>query len=321
MFIPYGMAMWPLVRDRLRAAAVAVGVLFVLSLAGIFANALVDRFPWESFAYDTAFGPMTTTREWWINGGVSRLPGFARTSFQAASILGITGFMVMLASRPAWLRWVVAAATLTAILYTTTKGMMLAFALPAGWLLSGRLSGIATGRALVYATALIGLALPIAVVGLGLGYGTTSTLPGVALSTWDRFSSMWPSAFQLLLPGPMALLGTGIGDIGTPQLYGQAPQNFNSADSMAVYLMVQFGLLGLLYYAVPAVAMRRILRFASPALQFAAVGLVLMLYADGGWNNMLEDPFCSVLLGLVLGLAWEDAGRVSGNPPSTKGTR
>ena len=85
MFLPYGMAMWPIIRSRFETALTAACVIVIVTLAGVLLNFLLERLPWEGFEYESAFGTVTTTRMWWIPGGISRLPGFTRTSFNAVS--------------------------------------------------------------------------------------------------------------------------------------------------------------------------------------------------------------------------------------------
>ena len=307
MFIPYGMAMWPLVRQRLPAAAKALALLYGATLAGVLLNGLVGRLPWEAFEYDTAFGAMSTTREWWTIGGAARLPGFARTSFNAASVLGTTGLLLMVAVRSGTLRAALAAATLVAVVFTTTKGVVGAFSVAALWLLLqariGRAAGL--GRALVWAAAVGTLVLPLVVVGLQLGSGSAgASLPDLAQSAWERFSGMWPTAFALLPDGWGVLFGGGLGSIGTPQLYSSAAHHFNAGDNLAVYLIVAFGPAAALYYALPAIGATRLRGPLPPLLQQACIALVLLLYAYGGVSNLVEDSFCTLMLGLAMGLAW-----------------
>src|SRR6185369_574937 len=65
MFIPYGMAMWPLLRQRLDRCLTAASIMFAVTSAGVFANALLGTMPWEGLEYQTAFGTNSTTLMWW----------------------------------------------------------------------------------------------------------------------------------------------------------------------------------------------------------------------------------------------------------------
>jgi len=316
VFIPYGMAMWPLLRSRRRPAIAFVWILYATSLAGVWVNGLVGRFPWEAFEYDTMFGTVQTTRLWWAMGE-SRLPGLARTSYNAAIILGVTGFLAMLSLRQRIVRLVVAALTLLAIVDTTSKGMMVAFSLAAAWLLlaSGRPWQAAVGRRLVLGVALVGLALPLLVLLLDVGSSISdSAVPDLLFSLWERFSVMWPAAFELLPRGPAALLGAGLGGIGTPLMYGSAHPPFNPGDSLALYLLVTFGFAGVLYFLVPALLLRRAPLQTDPRVLQACTGVMLMAYGYGVTTNVVEDSFLSIAFGLAMGIACSGLDALSKAP-------
>src|SRR5262245_47448887 len=92
---------------------------FIASAAGVALDVVVS-FPWAGQAYDSAIASVQVSREW-SSGGVARLSGFARASFDAATIMLVL-IVPLLASRwsvlvRATLR-IVAAGT---IWLTTTK--------------------------------------------------------------------------------------------------------------------------------------------------------------------------------------------------------
>lgn len=306
LFIPYGMAMWPLVRARLDGALAAAALLYAITLAGVGANVLLGRMPWEGLSYDTAFGPVTTTREWWIASGVPRLPGIARTSFNAAMILGITGLLTAIRFPSLWLRLVLAAVTLLAIVATTSKGMVLAYAVAATWLMldPGGRHTIAS-RLLVACIAGVALVLPTLVVLLDLGASLhAGSFPDLLVSVWERFATMWPLAFQILPSGAAGLLGAGLGSIGTPQEFSATAHLANAADSLAIYLIINFGVLGVLYYCLPALALPRVQRETDRRIPLAFTAILLIAYGYGLSVNMLEDSFFSICIGLAAGSAW-----------------
>jgi hypothetical protein len=304
MFIPYGMAMWPLVRQRLDVAMTFASLMFALTLAGVFANFFLERMPWEGLEYETAFGDVSTTRLWWMND-VSRLPGFTRSSFKAAMILGITGLMAMLKFSRPLAQIAIATAALTAIVLTTSKGMILAFPIAALWLFVQQRKPEMSGRGLVLGLCAATLSLPFLIVYLDLGsaMSSRSSFPVVLVSVWDRFTTMWPLAFSLLPEGPHALLGAGVGSIGTPQVYGDAFHRFNAADNFAVFMMISLGLPGLCYYAAPALSLRRVAAAETATVYRAYVGLLLLAYGYGISISMIEESFFSVCFGMCCGAA------------------
>jgi hypothetical protein len=304
MFIPYGMAMWPLVRQRLDVAMTFASLMFAITLAGVFANFFLERMPWEGLEYETAFGDVSTTRLWWMND-VSRLPGFTRSSFKAAMILGITGLMAMLKFSRPLAQIAIATAALTAIVLTTSKGMILAFPIAALWLFVQQRKPEMSGRGLVLGLCAATLSLPFLIVYLDLGsaMSSRSSFPVVLVSVWDRFTTMWPLAFSLLPEGPHALLGAGVGSIGTPQVYGDAFHRFNAADNFAVFMMISLGLPGLCYYAAPALSLRRVAAAETATVYRAYVGLLLLAYGYGISISMIEESFFSVCFGMCCGAA------------------
>ncbi len=95
-----------------------------VSVFGVVLDVVVN-FPWAGQAYESAIATVQVSREW-SSGGIARLSGFARASFDAATIMLVL-IVPILASRWSVMGratlWVVAAAT---IWLTTTKGALLA---------------------------------------------------------------------------------------------------------------------------------------------------------------------------------------------------
>lgn len=305
MFIVYGMAMWPLLARRFHIGLTVASVMFAIAAAGVFANHFFGTMPWEGLTYDTAFGRSSTTRVWWMGDGIARLPGFARTSFSAAMILGITGLLAMIRFPRPLARLAIAAAAITATVLTTSKGMVLAIPVAALWLFLQDRWPRLDGHLLVGVLCAAALALPALVVAFDLQSTLRSSdFPGLIGSVWDRFATTWPRAVDLLPDGPAALLGGGPGSIGTPQNRGYDAHHLNAGDSIAVYMMVSFGVAGLCYAAFPAFMVRKVLA-ANPAdVRRAYVALLVITYVYGFSINMVEEPFFSMFFGLCLGAGW-----------------
>jgi hypothetical protein len=303
MFIPYGMAMWPLVRRRLDFCLTMASVTFAVTSAGVFANSLLGTMPWEGLAYETAFGAVSTTRMWWM-GDEARLPGLARSSFNAAMILGITGLLALVKFRRWPARVAILISAMAAIVLTTSKGMVLAFPLAALWLLIQERNLQMKGTGIVSTVCAATLTLPLVIVYFDLGSAmSASSFPWLLSSVWDRFTTMWPHAFGLLPDGPEALLGAGVGSIGSPQTYGNAPHRFNAADNFAVFMFINFGLPGLCYYAFPAVSLNRVAAAETVTVHRAYVALLLIAYGYGMSISMVEESFFSIFFGLCCGVA------------------
>jgi len=62
----YTVAISPAIIKHFRLFIQAMTVIFVISVAGVYANYFVGEWPWEGLSYATAFGTVQTTRKWWI---------------------------------------------------------------------------------------------------------------------------------------------------------------------------------------------------------------------------------------------------------------
>ncbi len=317
MSVAYGMAMWRLIQPRFESALTVAVMFYAITLCGIAWNFFVGELPWEGMQYDNALATVATTRDWTAMG-VRRLPGFARASISAAMILGITGALTMVWLEKSVYRAIVALLTLLGIAATTTKGMLLAFPVVATMLLFGvPQRGGRSGPGVVSAIAAATLTLPLLVILLDFsGAGTPRGLPALLTSAWDRFSSLWPRAFDLLPSGVAAVLGGGVGSIGTPQLFGNAPERYLPADNLLIYTVVTFGLLGVLYYLIPAIASWRVLEREDGRIGKSYTALVLIAYCYGIAANMLEESFFAISLGCCLGVALLSAASAQEAVPS-----
>ena len=305
MLVAYGMAMWRLVQPRFRSVLTVAAVAYAMTLFGVGLNFFLGKMPWEGLEYQNAFATVTTTREWSSQGlEMERIPGFARASYSAALILGITGALTMVwlvrRSHRAWL----AVLTLLGIAATTTKGMLLAFVVVGAVLLIGPgRRGAPLRQRMVAVMCALTLVLPLLVLLLNLYGSAPDDLPLVLMSAWARFSYVWPEALELLPDGVAAVLGAGVGGIGTPQLYGHAPEQYVSPDNLVIFAVVTFGVLGVLYYLLPATAAPRVLERESDRVGESYAALVLLGYGYGIANNPVQDSFFAIALGCCLGAA------------------
>jgi hypothetical protein len=300
----FGVAVSPILEKNFSQLLVVMAFFFLISVLGVYINHFIEKMPWEGIEYDTAFGTVTGTREWWASG-IRRLPGFARTSFDAAMIIGISGFACMLLFKRALLRLTIAAIALTAIILTTTKGMSQTFMVITLWMLFRKTPiFFPMGRLLVVTFLILAVALPSIVVFFDIGYGVMEKdVPSLLRSLWDRFSWMWPEAFDLMTKPEHYVFGKGLGSIGTAQLYGENYVVPNAADNIFVYTFVLFGPLSLLYLSYPAWCVVRMPSCGDIAVW--CIGLLIICYDYGLTINMLEEPFFSSILGMVSGLGWK----------------
>jgi hypothetical protein len=308
IFMPllYGAALYPAIQQHQGLFRRAMTLFFLVSVGGVYANALLGEMPWANLSYDTAFGQVQTTREWWAAGGTPRLAGLARASFDAAMIIGLSGTVMLATTRSFWLRLMIAATGLTAITLTTSKGMVLAFAVVALWLVfSGRsTTSLRVGKWIVAGLLVVTCAVPAVFMFISVQYHPTE-IPAVMSSLWDRFAWMWPNAYALLPDGYGPLLGVGPGGIGSGLDHPVELWVPNSGDSIFVYFYVTFGLLGVLYLVFPLFGLLREHADERRDPQaFVWVGLLVIAYGYGLSINMIEQPVFAAIFGLLYGAAF-----------------
>ncbi len=314
MFLPvlYAAVIFPAIQRHFGLFARAMAVFFAISVVGVLINQLVGEMPWEGMHYDTAFGPVQTTRQWWMDGGLRRLPGFARASFDAAMMIGVCGVVILALARRPGSRALIAVSGITAITLTTSKGMVIAFALAALWLGIGSRSAasFAVGRAIVVALLLLTCLVPTVFMVVSVPTDPLE-MPPLLSSLWDRFSWMWPSAYELLPEHWGAITGVGPGGIGTALDRPDERTLPNSGDSIFVYYFVTFGLAGIAYLAFALLAILRRGAAADPRA-FVWAGLLIITYGYGLSINMVEQAFFASFLGLVYAQAFAGSAQRGG---------
>jgi len=302
------------------AAAIAErgDALLRLSLLALLATAfgvVLDKFvqyPWAGEAYESAIATVQVSREW-TSGGVPRLAGFARASFDAATIVLVL-MVPILASRwnVLWraVLWVLAFAT---IWLTTSKGALLALAALAVWrLLEAFRAAKQWVLAWIFFFAACCAALPVAAVQFGFGVRRSSVASWLS-SFMDRVDYMWPDALAGWFDHGSLLLGRGLGGIGFPQL-GLEWWRYNAADNLMIYLLVSFGLLALVYVGAFLLALTRTFSVgaADPFFSRCVRGWAVVLFSYGCTTNMIEQPLMNLVIGVCFGavtILWPAAER------------
>lgn len=307
MLVCYGMVMGPLIATHLRPVMAVAAWMFWITVAGVALCLFFGRMPWEGVEYQSTFGPQTTTRLWWVAGGTPRLPGFMRTSSDAAMVIGICGALMMSQVRTAPRALLVATLGFAAIVFTTMKGMLIAFPLAAAWMWTSRHASVRhRGPPLLAVLAVVTFLVPMLVASIGPSIPAT-VFPDLLFSVWARFTQMWPEAFALFPQNPLAIAGAGLGSIGMPQWYGPNRDLFNSADSLAIYLTVNFGALGAVYYFCPLPAVASISHDEDPLLLRTCICVLVVTYAYGIAISMVEEAFFGIVLGMCMGIVFRRA--------------
>lgn len=277
-----------------------VGLLIVL--LGVFVNSTMP-YPWEGSMISSALGDRALTLEW-SAGGIKRLAGLSRASFDAAAtVLILIVPCVMVLRGRWWWQILIVCASMYGIWLTTSKGALLALSLFCLWyVLKYSFRWRVLASACVYMLLFVVIFMPIAGVLIDYAPRIADDEAAWWLSSFIiRLQQMWPSAFANVMDHGSIVLGRGLGGVGFPQLFGE-PGRYNSADNVFVYLYSSFGILSIAYLTFITNAASRLSQTENgPLVDQCAAGWVVVWLAYGLTTNMIEQPFASMAIGLVVG--------------------
>jgi len=296
----FGMAASVAIAERSRELLWIAFAAFAATVGGVLLDAVIE-FPWAGQAYESAIATAQISREW-SSGGIARLSGFARASFDAATIVLVL-MVPILASRwrVTWrgALWVIAAGT---IWLTTTKGALLALIALAVWIvLENRTGARRLVPVWVASFATLCLALPLAATQFGFGV-RRGDVAGWLSSFVERIDFMWPDAIRTWMEHGNVFTGRGLGGIGFAQA-GAEWWRYNAADNLMIYLLVSFGVFSVLYVALFLWNLPRTFNADEPHQFFARCvrGWAVVLFSYGCTSNMVEQPLMNIVIGLCFG--------------------
>ncbi len=297
----FGLAM-PAASTRGRLIERLMPYLWGLVIIGILLQYRGVAYPWIGLQYDTAFGSVDASKQWWT-GDLLRISGFSRASYDAAMIAGLLGLYLLTMSKNVLLRSSVYLLTIFAVYITTTKGMLLALVVSGLWIFMPgqwhKRRGFAI--AIVVTLASIVIALPVYVVGYGVTGSHGLSVPSALMSLWDRFENMWPRSFDEFKYPYQYLTGLGLGAVGTPRLLqGMA----SYGDNLFVYQFSNFGAFSFAYGASVIGTLFLPSKLHGVHKEFP-VALSIVTFAYGLTANMIEQPVFGMLLGLSVAQIWK----------------
>jgi hypothetical protein len=292
-----------------------VFMLWAIAVLGVFANAILP-WPWEGFEYELSGVEIEGARYWRTGGGISieRLAGFSRASFDAANQILVFGTIILalgrMRGRP--IVWLLSG---VAIALTTSKTPIAIYLILSMFWLVRRWTPKGLWRSLPVGVAGAGAILPFST--MWTAYDVSSVLDnpvkGVLFHSFgDRLERMWPNTLQMALDQGSALLGRGVGGIGTAQRYFE-PTLYSPADNLAVYLFALLGVLGLVMMVIYAVGLYLMGRSRRLPILVYTGGLIVLL--SGLTANVLESPSLALVFGVtlrhVVGAGWRSVLGVS----------
>jgi hypothetical protein len=275
-------------------------VWFVLC-CGVFLNHFVE-YPWSGLNVDVGDASISANREW-AAGGIRRLSGLSRTSYDAAAAILILHIYLIAPSRRLAPRLLLILFSGAAIVLTTSKGAVAAFLATACGLPFVYYAG-STKSAAKYllcggliVLAVIGMAVPIVSEQIQFPRLQVGTPEFWLFSSFvDRAWVTWPRSFSLLSQGWQWLVGRGVGGIGAAQSLFE-PSIYTPGDNFFIYLYVTAGAFGVAFYVYLALSALK-LSF-SAASHRAAYLLVLAIFAYGLTVNLVESAAFALSLGTV----------------------
>ena len=295
----YGLAAAGVILSYFKSVSRAISILWAMATAGVLINYSIT-FPWEGYMYSIGGVEVEGAREWWSSGGTKRLSGFARTSFDAAVQIQLTAIIaaVTTSSRlKILLLWLI---TGLAITLTTSKGVMLVYAVCTPLILFARFIPELLFRTAPLVIGSVGLGLPLSALAFDVTLSTqmNATLYNALFSFYDRLNQMWPDAWVLLFDHGNPVFGRGIGGIGTAQVYFE-PLLANAADNIFIYWFVVFGWLalpGFIYLLLRSTSFRPL----TSTTHQAVFALFLASLVYGMTTNIVENAAFAIACGLGL---------------------
>ena len=294
----FGIACGSVVLEHWGKVSRIVPLLWLVVVVGVMANRVVE-YPWEGFGYNVGNLDIEGSRQWWANGGVKRIAGFARASFDAAVHVQFAGILLALQTRSSLLRLLIWAITIAAIVPTNSKGVLLVVVVLTPIVLLRDSLPQTPLRALPALFGSIGLALPLSTLLFTFNSPLKDpTLANATYSFYDRLNYMWPEAWALLSEHGNLLLGRGIGGIGTAQTYFESSL-FNAGDNVFMYWFVVFGWVALPGFALLLLRSLRVRPFRNGA-EMRLYCLLLATLVYGTMTNIVENAMSALVCGMVV---------------------
>ncbi len=276
----------------------AVALCLLASLLGL----LLDKYaqvPWKGYSYsmgDTQLSGNTA----WSDADQDRVAGFARVSSVLANLIALYSLYLLLFVRALPLRALLCAATVVAVVMTTSKAPAAALVLTLGMLLVLRLPWIC--RALCVLVVAVGLLLPL----LGLMHDfdahIVSSSSRSLASLYDRLNNTWPNLVEYMMLEGWGLTGAGFGMVGSTQaLYPVMGAGLLAiVDSTPVYLWAMLGVAGLWLYVMQVPLLFALIGDNSrPARMLLSIAFFCCLVS---WtSDLFEIAVVDLFLGLVIG--------------------
>jgi hypothetical protein len=277
-------------------------LIWLITLVGACLDKFVLTFPWTGIKTIVGDLSVDVSKDWEIQDSLARrVAGFTRSSICVAVFLPPLTIVLMSRVRHWLIRFILGAMAFGAVLLSTQKGAIVAFAPVLGILCLPAAMRLVLLRVACLGFMGMAIALPLLTYGLHMGHGT-----GVfsTESIYLRIAYTWPQAWDWIDRHQMLVFGVGLGGIGGPQRF-YAPNWFNPADNVFVLMYAYFGVFAFLYLiAVLALVLRPVTRDRERAV--TAIAILAFAFGYGAVLSMLEDQSAPLFIGTALGVLWRE---------------
>ncbi|MGO4503976.1 MULTISPECIES: hypothetical protein [unclassified Dyella] len=278
-------------------------VLWLCVAVGVGLN-FFHSMPWTGFTYQLGDAEVEVSRDW-SYFGVERIAGFARASFEAAMQLLFLGLVCSILVRSKLIALIVWISTGILIAVTTTKTtlglyffltMLLPLMVPRA---APSIVKRVVGPIVPWIMALIGVLLPASTLVSKIGASFANQDSGTLLVSFGmRLAQMWPDTFTLIFKHGNAILGRGLGGIGSAQKIFE-PDLYSPADNLYLYLYAVFGVFALLLIWVFTRAVSR-LKFTGNRMSTLFWFLGVSILMEGWTVSCIEGGTTALATGLTV---------------------
>ena len=276
-------------------------LLWVAGLIGLALEKFFFDMPWVGMSATIGGLTVDVSHNWDIVDPLEkRVAGFTRGSIAAATVFPILALVISVRVRSWLLRAFLLLTTAGAVFATTQKGSFVAFCVVVGLLLGPSRWRVPLLRFTCVGFTALMVALPTLTSGLMMTMnGGVFSMASFAM----RIEQTWPFAWDWILHNEIFPFGVGLGGIGGPQRFF-APDAFNPADNMFVFMYANFGLVTVLYLGALLWAVMRLPR-RPPVEANGALAVLAFLLGYGAVLSMIEDQMSSLFFGACAGALWQ----------------
>lgn len=288
----------PLFLKPPRWFVVIIAVLWVTTVFAAVLDKFVLDFPWLGMKIQLGGIEVDVSRDW-QSSEAERVAGLTRSSIQLAIILPLLSFLLHFQMRHVLPQLLLGIATLAVLIWTTQKGAILGYAWAIMLLLLFRTHALL----MLKFSLLVALALMIGLPLILPGYIMPSAQGVFSIESFiSRAEQMWPEAWQWIDQNH-TVLGVGLGGIGGAQRF-YAPESFNAADNLFIFMYANFGVATLLYLGWATYRALSLPMTPSGSSNEATYVCAILLYvfAYGLVISLIEDQLGAFFVGVAIGI-------------------